>query len=151
MIALAVLAAHFAGDYLFQSRRMAALKLTDAWVRFQHVAVYTICFYPVACFAEEAWRGVVFIVGVFVTHFLIDSRRFPSTVADWFEWRFLMNSDERQTAVKAASTEMVGNVAWVKVQRGEEERLPPNPWPPMAILNDQALHIITLAFLAALL
>lgn len=103
MIGIALVAAHMAGDYLFQSMYMAAHKLTNRWVRAYHVNVYTLCFLPVVCvWWPGLWRAIVFVTLLWVAHFVTDSHR----------WRTN------------------------------------NPWQPMPILQDQALHVAQIAILA---
>lgn len=65
-----------AGDYLFQSQRMAALKLTDWRVRLRHVAVYTSCFGIVTLLGYGTLVcSILFLMWIAVNHFLTDSKR----------------------------------------------------------------------------
>lgn len=73
MIGFYLLAAHMAGDYLFQSTRMAANKLTDWRWRAYHVAVYVACFAPVAF--VYAGMPFTFLSLLAASHFLTDSKR----------------------------------------------------------------------------
>jgi hypothetical protein len=68
-----------AGDYIFQSARMAALKLTNWRIRLEHVAVYTACFSPVSLTTRSAWRAGGFLAFVAISHFLTDSRRWRTS------------------------------------------------------------------------
>lgn len=80
MIGLYLIAAHMAGDYLFQSADMAARKLADRRVRALHVAVYTACFFPVAvAFERFSGAGLLFLALLFVAHFATDSKRWRTS------------------------------------------------------------------------
>lgn len=86
-LTLYALAAHFAGDWPLQSDRMAAEKLESAWVRTQHVAIYTLVFIPVVVAAD--WTRLasgVFLLGLAGSHWAIDSRRWKQPV-EGFESR----------------------------------------------------------------
>jgi hypothetical protein len=79
LIALYIIAAHMAGDYLLQTHNMAMKKLTDWYVRMQHVWVYSMCFVPVAHLAHVSdGRALAFLYSNFAVHFVIDSRRWAS-------------------------------------------------------------------------
>lgn len=122
MIALYLIAAHFAGDFLLQSRWHAARKLDDVGVRASHVTWYAVAFIPVvAAVAPSNTSAVGFLVWLWVLHFLTDSRRFHSSIGDWLHW----NLDRKTRGL----------------------RLAPNPWAPMPILIDQSLHLVQLAIL----
>lgn len=75
MIALYLISAHMAGDYLFQTHWMAAGKLGSWWPRFIHVLVYTACFIPVALAEGSGARAAAFLGALYVLHFLTDSHR----------------------------------------------------------------------------
>lgn len=80
MIAMWLIAAHMAGDYLFQSAYMAANKLHDDVVRLAHVTVYTACFVPIAIhYADRPAMALFFLFFLFVTHFLTDSNRWRTS------------------------------------------------------------------------
>lgn len=80
MIALWIIAAHMAGDYLFQTNWMATNKLTDWSARARHVTVYALCFIPVAIvYAPNLSTYVAFLVLLWITHFLIDSKRWRTS------------------------------------------------------------------------
>lgn len=86
-LTLYALAAHFAGDWPLQSDWMADQKLDSAWVRTQHVAVYTLVFVPLVVAAEwSALAGGLFLALLAGSHWLIDSRRWKQPV-DGFESR----------------------------------------------------------------
>jgi hypothetical protein len=73
---LLLLAAHAAGDFPLQTDWMAAEKFDEPTVRFAHVAVYTVVFFPAMFFL--GWsprRSVVFLAVLAATHYAIDSRR----------------------------------------------------------------------------
>lgn len=75
-VALYLIAAHMAGDYLFQSAFMAANKLSNWKVRAYHVSTYSLCFVPAAVAATtNPWRLVAFIGCLGGAHFLTDSKR----------------------------------------------------------------------------
>lgn len=76
MIALYLIAAHMAGDYLLQTSQMAALKLTNWRVRARHVTVYTgCCMLAAMAGGVWGWRLVAFAVSVYIAHFITDSHR----------------------------------------------------------------------------
>lgn len=76
MIGLDVVAAHLVGDYLLQGDAMAARKLRCGWTRAWHVTVYTLPFFGVALLNGHGWARVfLFLLLVWVTHFLTDSVR----------------------------------------------------------------------------
>lgn len=71
-----LVAAHMTGDYLLQSKNMAAKKLTDWWVRWQHVSVYSVVVgSSMLWYAASDWQLIVAYLWVFVTHFITDSHR----------------------------------------------------------------------------
>lgn len=79
MTSLLLLAAHMVGDYILQTDYMAANKLTNTWVRALHVTLYCLPFIAVAlvigtAVQETSW----FILAVWVTHFITDTRRWAS-------------------------------------------------------------------------
>lgn len=133
MIALWLIAAHMAGDYLLQTRWQAARKLDEPWVRLRHVTTYTAAFVPVVLLAHGAswlaWGRVVFLVALFVLHFATDSRRFHSTLGDAVVWRL---GPSQRTERRAGFP------------------LGPSPWTPLPILIDQSLHLVQLAVLGSL-
>lgn len=68
-----------AGDFVFQSHRMAEHKFTSIAVRTAHVAVYTLCM----CVALFVWNvprdnALSFLLAIFVSHWITDSRRWAS-------------------------------------------------------------------------
>lgn len=84
MLSMYLIAAHMAGDYLFQSQEMATKKLTDRLIRLQHVTVYTACFVPVVILQElnhgvSSIKAFAFLVGLFLAHFLTDSKRWRTS------------------------------------------------------------------------
>ena len=79
MIALWLIACHMVGDYILQTPRMAALKLTNAKVRAQHVTTYTLFFIlPLLVYRVPVAHSLLFLLAVWVTHFVTDSRRWAS-------------------------------------------------------------------------
>lgn len=80
MVPIYLVAAHMAGDYLFQTSYMAARKLTDGLVRFSHVAVYALCFVPAAWAAHPSgWGMAAFVVWLALLHFATDSHRWRTS------------------------------------------------------------------------
>lgn len=71
MSGLDILAAHMIGDYILQTNWIAARKLEDWRVRTLHVTLYCLPFFVLT----GDWR---FLVGVWLTHFITDSRRWAS-------------------------------------------------------------------------
>lgn len=93
--ALYAIAAHFAGDFPLQSDRMAAAKFEDARVRAEHVTVYVATFLPVVIATDWSRRqAVVFLGGLWGSHYAIDSRRWADPVEGfptrplWFDQAF---------------------------------------------------------------
>lgn len=165
MIALYLLAAHMVGDFVLQTRWQAAGKFTDRGLRFRHCVGYTVPFIVLALIVGNgplAWYA--FPVAVFALHYLTDSRRFLSTIGDWVGWR---QERVREVAVldptayqRGDRVTILGASGRVVGQRKKLDGLgpyleiardlPPNPWPPIAILIDQTLHVCQLALLAGL-
>lgn len=80
MLAMYLLAAHMAGDYLFQSSWMAANKLRDRNARALHVLVYTACFVPAALAAHVSGSHVaLFLYLLASAHYITDSRRWRTS------------------------------------------------------------------------
>lgn len=81
MIGLMMLAAHMAGDFLFQTKWIAENKLKSWEARFVHCLIYVMCFIPVEWYAKH-YMGVKDTFGLgfwlFTTHFIADSRRWAS-------------------------------------------------------------------------
>jgi hypothetical protein len=135
MIALALLAAHLVGDFVFQSRWQADGKF--GWtpealrLRTTHVATYVAAFAPIIYWRLDAgvgfWRVAAFAWILGVLHWLTDSRRFTSTVGDVVGWRF--------------------KGSW----EGKPSSIPANPWPSLPLAIDQTLHVLQLAALGWLL
>lgn len=78
MLGLYLVASHMAGDYLFQSAYMAAHKLRSRLVRLSHVAVYCLCFLPVAV-VYGGWAAPFFLLALGVVHYLTDSKRWRTS------------------------------------------------------------------------
>jgi hypothetical protein len=79
LLGIELVAAHMAGDYLFQSSHMAANKLSDWRVRLWHCAVYTLCFAPVALLHASPGRSAAFLGLLFAAHFATDSKRWRTS------------------------------------------------------------------------
>ena len=76
MMPLLLLGAHLVGDFVTQTRRMAAQKLTDWRVRASHVTAYTAGFAVVLLLAPLNWAPYAgLLAAIWVTHFITDSRR----------------------------------------------------------------------------
>lgn len=79
MLGLDLIAAHMVGDYILQSDEMARLKLTDSFVRFVHVTLYTIPMIIVALLHSTTPTSVLFFsMFVWISHFMTDSKRWAS-------------------------------------------------------------------------
>jgi len=72
---LDLLALHMLGDYILQNDWMAQNKLENWRVRLVHVICYSLPFGVWALWLYGL-PGVWFGLGVFITHFVIDSHRF---------------------------------------------------------------------------
>ena len=78
-LTLTILAAHMAGEFIFQTDWMAARKLLDWRPRLAHVATYTVCFVPVVIQSHlPLEQAIAFLVAVGVPHFVVDCRRWAS-------------------------------------------------------------------------
>lgn len=74
-MALDILALHLLGDYILQTEWMAQNKLKSVYARLVHVNVYAFPFLIWGAYFYGL-QGVFFYVGVWITHFEIDSFRF---------------------------------------------------------------------------
>ena len=75
-IAFALLAAHALGDFPLQLDWHAANKFDSAFVRFHHAGVHALlAMIAVVPFITTAGEVVLPGVGIFVAHFVIDTRR----------------------------------------------------------------------------
>jgi hypothetical protein len=82
VLGLDLLAAHLAGDFVMQTEDMAQRKLTDWRVRALHVSVYCVPFLMLAwLYGPGVTRSALFFVLLWVTHFLIDIRRWAADAA----------------------------------------------------------------------
>lgn len=78
-IPLLFLAAHMVGDFITQNQWMSDRKLSNWRVRWLHVSIYTLGFVPIPLMVGLPIRqAVAFILLIFITHFLTDSRRWAS-------------------------------------------------------------------------
>lgn len=152
-LALALLASHLVGDFVFQTRWQAVGKFgwtADALaLRTAHVFFYGVAFLPVVLWRTlephgpaTFWRPPAFFAALLVLHWLTDSRRFTSTLGDVAGWWF-RTPEERHA-------EWDGQPGYGKVGTTSDTR-PPNPWPPIGLAIDQTLHVVQLAALAWLL
>lgn len=161
MIALYLLAAHMVGDFVLQTRWQAERKLGDACVRTVHVLVYSVPFVPIAFYVAPSWRAAVsFLAGLYVLHFLTDSRRVRSTLGDWIAWQLTgpegrADELERVELRKLTVGEYHSAPALLRFrpspERAARAAVPPNPWTPVPILVDQTLHLCQIALLGGLL
>lgn len=156
MIALYLLAAHLVGDFLLQNRWQAVGKLTDRWLRVQHVIGYLIPFCGLVAYVHPAlWRAAAFLGALAVVHYLTDSRRFYSTLGDVIQWRLDHLTDP--VALKREWLEYVvgrAESAGLRAVDVSDEAVKwptPNPWPATPLMIDQTLHIVQLAILGGLL
>jgi len=75
---LRLLAAHATGDFPLQTDWMAENKFDSPFARATHVTTYTAAFLPVR-------RNPLFLGLLWVSHFVIDSRRWNDTVPIWYD------------------------------------------------------------------
>ncbi len=149
LIPLYLLACHLIGDFLLQSRSMAALKLTNAGVRFWHVAVYAIPFWVLMFYLYHpgaSWHPLAFVYSLMVLHFFTDSRRFTSSPMDWLEWKFMSQAQKRDEWLHYFIEDEPISTPMLKLR--DAGKLPPNAWKPLSIVIDQTLHLIQIAVLA---
>ncbi|WP_153952878.1 DUF3307 domain-containing protein [Halosegnis longus] len=86
---LSILAGHAAGDFLLQTDRMANEKIDDSVVRAEHVSWYTAAIAVATSDAPWSLRQRVgFLVYVWLTHYIIDSRRWNDAVPIWYDQAF---------------------------------------------------------------
>lgn len=76
MDSLNLLAAHAAGDFPLQNNWMATNKFDSKIVRAIHATVYTVAYLPTK-------RDVRFLGLLWISHFIIDSRRWSNVVPIW--------------------------------------------------------------------
>lgn len=144
MLPLYLLAAHLFGDYLLQNRWMARRKLDSRRWRTYHVTVYTLPFLPIVALYAHTWtRGVLFVVLLFVLHWLTDSRQFRSTFGDFIHWHLVVKPEQRRKEWRHSNGGTDASEAIVG-------RLPPNTWPLVSSAVDQTLHVIQLAVLGGI-
>lgn len=167
MIALYLLAAHLTGDFLFQTRWQAAVKLEDWTVRLTHVSVYAIPFIPiVAVYGQPNAFWFLLLLGA--AHFATDSFRFHSSLGETIQWQ--VDRVRAPASVRKAwidhlygPDDLPGEMP--RIRPGDVERRqarargvmgrtlwfpPPNPWPFTSLVIDQSLHVIQLAILGGL-
>lgn len=83
MSALDALAAHMVGDYILQTNDEAVNKTTNKKALLTHVAKYTLAHVPVAVASDASYtRKGLYLAGTFITHAIIDHRRWVSG-DDW--------------------------------------------------------------------
>ena len=76
MLPLYLLGAHAAGDFPLQTDEMAANKFDSAFVRAKHVTSYSLPFVGATALSEWSTKQrVVFLLGNWLTHFAIDTKR----------------------------------------------------------------------------
>lgn len=75
---LDLLALHMLGDYILQTEWMAQNKLKNIPARLIHVNTYAFPFFLWGVYFYGL-QGVYFFVGVWITHFAIDSYRFAAS------------------------------------------------------------------------
>ena len=175
MLSIWLIALHMLGDYVLQTPYMAANKFKSAAVRSVHVLLYSL---PLGLFAGvwvrlhglPVWHSAAFFVGLYVTHWITDMRRWCSDDP--------LSPQERE-AVKTAQammdmtqhdrTELMVSLSPLQkrlVQRFWEEmvfdadgrnkasltqRYKLMPWCAKPIMVDQTTHMLQLAVLSLLL
>jgi Protein of unknown function (DUF3307) len=164
-----LIAAHLVGDFLLQDRWTAAAKAASRTVRAVHVGVYLLPFAALAAYATAGWRIAGFLVLLAGSHYLVDSRRFGSSLGDVAYWTFARLADPAEAA-RAWVEHLYGGATTVPLltpaelrkaiaRRREQARgitgrtlllPPPNPWPGTGFAVDQVLHVASLAVLAGI-
>jgi Protein of unknown function (DUF3307) len=76
LFALALLAAHFIGDWLYQSREMARNKSSDPDVLFKHVSIVSLWIFCATLPFVGFWMAAVGTLANFFLHCVID----------WYGW-----------------------------------------------------------------
>lgn len=148
MISLYLLTAHLVGDYLFQNRWMARRKLTDWRWRTYHVTVYCIPFVLLVAVYAHTWtRGIAFLTGLYVLHWLTDSHIFRSTFGDFVHWHLFVKPEQRRREMAHTIKHWDPDVPLPPVSISS---LPPNTWPLVSSAVDQTLHLVQIAVLAAI-
>lgn len=80
---LTLLACHLVGDFILQTNTQAQLKFVNSRVRAQHVTTYTLAFLPAIAVGHLGFfSGVFFLLFIWITHFILDSKRWASG-RDW--------------------------------------------------------------------
>jgi hypothetical protein len=141
VISLYLIAAHYVGDFMLQTRWQAEAKLYYWRVRVRHVLAYSLPFVVLLVYMHPPlWKAVAFYVLLCGAHFGTDSRRFTSTVGDRFAW------------VGMSDAQHEAHYAERRLARGGTRPLPlpPNPWEALPIMIDQSLHLVQIAILGGL-
>lgn len=145
------------GDFVFSTRWQAARKLDDARMRWRHVGSYCLAFLPVAFWAcwAHGWKAAPFLPLLAVTHFVIDSHRFRSTLGDRIGWMFASDHERVEECKVIVGVEPMippkPIYRRVTLESAHKLALPPNPWGPIPLLIDQSLHLVQLVVLGWLL
>lgn len=77
MLIIDLLAAHMVGDFILQTDYEARYKLDNWRVRMQHVSKYCLPF-GFALLDTPLPRAAAFLMGLWISHFVVDSRRWVS-------------------------------------------------------------------------
>lgn len=160
MIALYLLVCHLAGDFLLQTRTMAALKLTNWRVRLDHCVAYTVPFVVLALVVGDGpLQFYGFPAAIIALHFATDSRRFYSGPLEYLAYRISPPEGKLTIwrAYLAPPPLIPGQMPTVPAPTFEPppadyaRRMPPNPWPTLPFAIDQTLHVAQIALLAGLM
>lgn len=75
---VALLFAHFFGDWIWQPRWMALKKSSEPTVLLKHIWRVSLCLFAIVVWVKGIWGTLVLVAANSFTHFLID----------WFGWGF---------------------------------------------------------------
>ncbi len=102
-VSLWLLTAHMLGDFPFQPQWMTETKIDEVGTRFIHCAIHGFLFIPLAWIMLDGVSQVAFILWIFGSHFIIDSRRWVEPKEGWGErWVWLIDQIMHLTALSLA-------------------------------------------------
>jgi len=139
---------HFVADWIPQTHAHAIAKTKDSWIRFEHCMLYTVLFGPAYFFcATGSPRGIMIMVWLFVSHFIIDSY----VITAW--WAKHVRRDPAFDETELAATTITG--VELRRPRTYEEGMKAMMSTPvgaiLCITMDQILHLVCLVPVAILL
>lgn len=125
---------HFISDWIFQTQEQASNKSKDLNVLLEHSSVYTIFFIPVLFFCQPL--SLIWALPLlFLSHAFLDNRKFEFWILRVFKGIYVTPDF----------------IPFYKDKYGDPQIFDKSLFWILLITIDQVLHIIVLAFVAALL